>query len=235
MNAVLKLMLKGSAISAVAVMMSAVGCSDSDKGTETGAGGESGGGKGGTPSAAGSTNNGGDSTGKGGEGGAGATTPGGADAGGADAGGADAGGADAGGADAGGADAGGAGSGGAAGVAIAKFCNGTGTENAALTYILKVGEGADQVTFTATTGECAPAVGVECKAIPVGEEVAVALFDAAAPTVELYSGTVFDIVDGDEVFFYTDLDQNNNDIVDAFTFEDATPSCKEATYEQVYE
>jgi hypothetical protein len=225
MNPVLKLMLKGSAISAVALMMSAVGCSDSDKGTETGAGGESGGGKGGTPSAAGSTNNGGDSTGKGGEGGAGATTPGGADAGGADAGGADAGGADAGGADAGGA-------GGAAGIAVAKFCNGTGLEDADLTYILKVGAGADEVTFTATTGTCAPAVGVECKAIPVGVEVPVALFDAAAPTVELYGGAI-EIQDGEEVFFETTLDGNNDKVV-AFTFEDSTPSCKDATYDDVY-
>lgn len=230
MNTLLKLMLKGSAISAVALMMSAVGCSDDDKGTETGAGGESGGGKGGTPSVAGSTNNGGDSTGKGGEGGAGATTPGGADAGGADAGGADAGGADAGGADAGGA----AGTGGAAGIAAAKFCNGTGLENADLTYILKVGEGADQVTFTATTDTCDTAAGVECKAIPVGLEVPVALFDAAAPTVELYSGTT-EIKDGEEVFFFTTLDDADNDKVEAFTFEEATPSCKDATFEEVYE
>lgn len=235
MNAVLKLMLKGSAISAVALMMSAVGCSDSDKGTETGAGGESGGGKGGTPSASGSSS-GGDSTDKGGEGGAGATTSAGADAGGVDAGGADAGGADAGGADAGGADAGaaGAGAGGAAGVAVAKFCNGTKAGGNALNYILRIGEGADEVTLSATSDECSTAVGVECKAIPVGAEVPITLIDATTPAVELYSGTV-EINDGEEVFFYTDLDQDNNDVVEAFTFEDATPSCKEATFEEVYE
>lgn len=231
MNTLLKLMLKGSAISAVALMMSAVGCSDDDKGTETGAGGEAAGGKGGTPSTGGSTNNGGDSTTKGGEGGAGATTPGGADAGGADVGGANSGGADAGGADSGGADAGGAG--GAGAVAVAKFCNGTGLENDPLTYILKIGEGADQVTFTAATDGCDTAVGVECKAIPVGAEVPVALFDAAAPTVELYSGTV-EINDGEEVFFVTTLD-GQNDVVESFTFIDATPTCKDATYEEIYE
>mgnify|MGYP001553011401 CR=1 FL=1 len=234
MNTLLKLMLKGSAISAVALMMSAVGCSDDDKGTETGAGGEDAGGKGGKGSTGGSTNNGGDTTTKGGEGGAGATTPGGADAGGAVSGGADAGGADAGGADAGGADAGGAGgAGGAAGIAVAKFCNGTGLGNDPLTYILKIGEGAEQVTFTAETDACDTAVGVECKAVPVGAEVPVALFDATAPTVELYSGTT-EIKDGEEVFFITTLD-GQNDVVEAFTFIDATPTCEDATYEEIYE
>jgi hypothetical protein len=209
------------------MMMSAVGCSDSDKGTETGAGGESGGGKGGTPSAAGSTNNGGDSTDKGGQGGAG-PTPGGADAGGADAGGADAGGADA-----GGADAGGAGGADAGGVSVAKFCNDLVTlADEDTTYILEIGEGADKVTFTAKTGVCVPADGVACKSIPLGPEVPVALFDAEAPTEVVSSGTI-DSADGDKWIFKTivnaqdEADMDGNAVSDEFT-------CEEITYDDVY-
>lgn len=228
MNTLLKLMLKGSAISAVALMMSAVGCSDDDKGTETGAGGESGGGKGGTPSVAGSTNNGGDSTTKGGEGGAGATTPGGADAGGAVSGGADAGGADA-----GGADAGGAGGADAGGVSVAKFCNDLVTiADEETTYILEIGEGANKVTFTAKTGVCVPADGVACKSIPLGPEVPVALFDAAAPTDVVASGTI-DSADGDKWIFNTLVNAQDEADVDGNTVK-AEFTCEEITYDDVY-
>ena len=202
MNALFKIMLKGSAVSALALTMAAVGCSDADKETETGAGGEDGGGKGGTPSTGGSSTN-------GGEGGAGATAPGGADAGGAEAGGAEAGGADAGGA--GGAES---------GVSVAKFCNDLtfGTEEAPMdtTFILEIGEGADKVTFTATTGECVPADGEACKTIPLGAKVPVALFDADDTSAPLYEGLI-DSADGDKWIFNTGLE----------TVEDVTPACEE--------
>lgn len=229
MNALLKLMLKGSAASVFALTMAAVGCSDSDKDNETGAGGEDGGGKGGTPSAAGSSN-GGESTGKGGEGGAGATTPvGGADAGGADAGGADAGGADAGGAGAGGADAG--------GTAVAKFCNDLtfGTEENPMdtTFILEIGAGDDMVSFTATTGACSPAA---CVGVPVGADIPFALFDADDPATEIHGGTL-DILDGEVLAFYTDLSDAAEPapVAAALTFDIELAECKDITYADVYE
>ncbi|HEX2875424.1 MAG TPA: hypothetical protein VHP33_29435 [Polyangiaceae bacterium] len=223
-------MLKGSAASVFALTMAAVGCSDSDKDNETGAGGEDGGGKGGTPSAAGSSN-GGESTGKGGEGGAGATTP----VGGADAGGADAGGADAGGADAGG--AGGAGGADAGGSAVAKFCNdltfGTAQDPMDTTFILEIGEGASKVSFTATTGACAPAA---CSALPVGTDIPYALFDADAPETEIDGGTL-DILDGEVLAFYTDLsdDAEPVPVAKALTFDISAAECKDITYTDVYE
>lgn len=230
MNALFKMMLKGSAVSAIALTMAAVGCSDKDKDTETGAGGESGGGKAGTPSAAGSDS-------KGGEGGAGATTPGGADAGGADAGGADAGGADAGGA--GGADA---------GLSVAKFCNDLtfGTEQNPMdtTFILEVGEGADKVTFTAKTGECVPADGEDCKSIPLGAEVPVALFDADDTSAPVYEGKI-DSADGDKWIFNTTIETVeevtaacddppcNFPVAEGNTV-NANFTCEEITYDDVY-
>jgi hypothetical protein len=229
MNAFLKLMLKGSAASVFALTMAAAGCSDSDKDNENGAGGEDGGGKGGTPSAAGSSN-GGDATGKGGDGGAGATTPGGADAGGADAGGADAGGADAGG-------AGGAGGADAGGTAVAKFCNDLtfGTDDAPMntTFILEIGAGDDKVSFTATTGACSPTA---CIAVPVGADIPYALFDSDDPDTEIDGGTL-DILDGEVLAFYTDLSAGAEPapITKASTFDLELAECKDITYADVYD
>ena len=225
MKAFLRLVLKGSAVSAFALTLAAVGCSDSDKDNEPGAGGDDGGGKGGT-SSAGSGND------KGGEGGAGATTPGGADAGGAASGGADAGGADAGGADAGGA------GGSDSGLSVAKFCNDlvTGEEpnEEDTTFILEIGEGADKVTFTAKTGECVPADGDACKSIPIGAEVPVKLFDADAPTVVLDNG-VIDSADGDKWIFNTTVsdDAEPAPVVEGNTVKPEF-TCEEITYNDVY-
>lgn len=237
MNAFLRLMLKGSAVSAFALTMAAVGCSDADKDTETAAGGEDGGGTGGKASTAGSSNNGGDPSTKGGEGGAGATTVGGADAGGADAGGADAGGADAGG-------AGGA----AAGLSVAKFCNdlvlGEAPNQEDTTLVLEVGTGADKVTFTATTGECVPADGVDCKSIPLGTDTPVTLFDADDLTTPLFEGLI-DSEDGDKWIFNTTV-ETVEEVTDACdqppcTFPiaegntvSADFTCEEITYDDVY-
>ena len=239
MNAFFKLMLKGSAVSALGLVMAAVGCSDSDKETTPGAGGDSGGGKAGSPSAAGSSTDGGDpSTSDGGTAAGGvATTPGGAESGGAEAGGAEAGGAEAGGAAAGGA-------GGADGLSVAKFCNNLtfdpdidndpnidDAENT--TFILEIGEGADKVTFTAATGTCVPADGNACKPIPLGAETPVVLFDADAPTTPLDSGSI-DSADGDNWIFYTDVSAGADPapIVQGEAVTDFT--CEEITYDDVY-
>jgi hypothetical protein len=232
MNTLLKLMLKGSVVSAMALTMAAVGCSDSDKETP-GAGGDDG--KGGSNAQAGETSKSG-STNGGDSGDAGAKSEGGAAGdGGAEAGGA----AGDGGAQASGA-AGEGGSGGASeGVASAKFCNtlevdpdqDPETDNSVpATLILQVGEGADAVTFTATTGQCVPADGVACTVVPTGPEVSVQLFNATAPTVAIDAATV-EIVDGERLLFFSDVDANGAIWNVAAAGEGVT--CEELTYADV--
>jgi hypothetical protein len=221
MNTLLKLMLKGSVVSAMALTMAAVGCSDSDKETP-GAGGDDG--KGGSNAQAGETSKSG-STNGGDSGDAGAKSEGGA--------------AGDGGAQASGA-AGEDGSGGASeGVASAKFCNtlevdpdqDPETDNSVpATLILQVGEGADAVTFTATTGQCVPADGVACTVVPTGPEVSVQLFNATAPTVAIDAATV-EIVDGERLLFFSDVDANGAIWNVAAAGEGVT--CEELTYADV--
>jgi hypothetical protein len=224
MNAFLKLMLKGSAVSAMALTLAAVGCSDSDKETKPGAGGESGGGKagsattGGSSSDAGSTN-GGDPGTEGGTGGvAGGAGPTDGGAAGADVGGA-------------------GGAGGAGGVSVARFCNnltfGTDADPMDTTLVLEIGTGASKVTLTATTGECGPIDGAACASIPLGPEVPVALFDADDLTMALYEG-VIDSADGDNWVFYSDLSAGAepSPIAAGGVVDDKT--CDEYTYDDVY-
>jgi hypothetical protein len=221
-------MLKGSVVSAMALTMAAVGCSDSDKETP-GAGGDDG--KGGSSAHAGETSKSG-STNGGDSGDAGAKSQGGAagDGGAKTEGGA---------AGVGGA-AGEAGSGGASdGVATAKFCNTAvfdpdgdpETDNSVdTTMILKVGEGADEVTFTAATGKCVPADGVACKQIPAGPEVLIQLFDGDDPTTALDFGPA-EILDGERLLFFTDFDANGP-IWNAAAAEEGV-TCEELTYADV--
>jgi hypothetical protein len=216
MNAFFKLMLKGSVVSAMALTMAAVGCSDTDKETTPGAGGESGGGKAGSATG-GSTTNGGDPGTDGGTGGVAAG---------------------AGPVDNGGADAGGAGgAGGANGVSVARFCNdltfGTEADPMPTTLILEIGTGADKVSFTATTGECAPADGAACSSIPLGPNVPVALFDADETSMPLHEGEI-DSADGDNWVFFTDLseDADPSPVANGGVVTDKT--CDEYTYADVY-
>lgn len=226
MNAFLKLMLKGSVVSAMALTLAAVGCSDSDKETKPGAGGDSGGGKAGSATNGGSssdagTPNGGDPGTDGGTGGvAGGAGP--TDNGGAA-----------------GADVGGAGGGGAAGVSVARFCNnltfGTEADPMDTTLILVIGTGADKVTLSATTGECAPADGAACASIPLGPEVPVELFDADDPTTALYAGEI-DSADGDNWVFYSDLSEGAepSPIAAGGVVDVDVKTCDEYTYADVY-
>ena len=229
MNACFKLMLKGSALSALALVTAAAGCSDSNKDTTPGAGGDSGGKAGsasqaGGMSKAGTANAAGDGTGG---------TNGGAMSGGAA-------GTDAG---AGGVttETGGAGDGGAGGAAsdpaIARFCNdltfGTQQNPTDTTMVLEIGEGADKVTFTATTGHCSPVDGAACTPIPIGTDVPVALFDADDLTTAIDSGTI-DTASGENWIFYTDLSTDAQPapvIAGAPTTEVA---CVDVTYSDVY-
>lgn len=243
MNALYKLVLKGSLMSAFALVTAAVGCSDTNKDDEPGAGGEAG--KAGSSNVAGSTSNpggaGGDApttagtAGAGGaEGGAGPTTEGGA-----------AGAAGGGGAPAERPDivfsAGGDGAGGEGGAAsdptVAKFCNsltfGPEDDQMDTTMILEIGEGADMVKFTAVSGTCAPADGLECKPIPHGAAVPVALYDADAPDTALDEGTIKSR-GGTNWIFYTDLseDADPSPIVGGAPFE--SPACEDIIFEDVF-
>ena len=232
MNAFFKLMLKGSALSALALVTAAAGCSDSNKDTTPGAGGDSGGKAGsasqaGGTSKSGSTNAAGDGTG----GASGGATSGGAAATDAGAGGVTT--------ETGGAGDGGAGGGGGAASdpAIARFCNdltfGTQQNPTDTTMVLEIGEGADKVTFTATTGHCAPVDGAACTPIPIGTDVPVTLFDADNLTLVIDSGTI-DTASGENWIFYTDLstDAEPSPVVSGAPTTDV--ACKDVTYSDVY-
>lgn len=253
MNGLFKLVLRGSVVGALAVLTTAVGCSDSNKDDETGAGGEPGNG---SSSSSGSSNSPGGAGGEaptpmagaagsvGPEGGGAPTVEGGA--GGSAAGGAGGAGGDA----AGGAgerpeivfSVGGDGAGGAADEpTVAKFCNSLTfdpdpdndpdiDDQVDTTMVLEVGEGVDKVTFTALSGTCAPADGAECKAIPHGAEVPVALFDADDLTEPLDSG-VIKSRGGASWIFYTDLDEGQP-IVGGAPID--SPACEEVIWEDVF-
>lgn len=244
MNALLRLVLSGSAVGAIA-LMAASGCSsDSDDGTPAPEGGDNGGGTAGSSSKGGSTGKGGSASGGAPEGGAGGGTeaPGGASPGGSDAGGsggagagADSGGAGTTGGAAAGSDAGGSGTGGAGSVAVGKFCNtlvfGQDPDFVSTTFRLEIGEGADMVSFTADSFECVPVTGTACSPIPVGTDIPVALFDADNDAQPLDSALV-DIADGEEIYFWNDLDNGNNPIIAAAT--DETLVCKDTDYDTLF-
>jgi hypothetical protein len=241
MNALYKLMLRGSVVSALALLTAAVGCSDTDKEDETGAGGEPAG-KAGSSSTAGSSSN------PGGAGGDAPTpTAGTAGAGGAEGGAGPTGTTEGGAAGAGGAgsdrpeivfSAGGDGAGGASDVpTVAKFCNSltfvVDGEEADTTMVLEVGEGADKVTFTALSGTCAPADGAECKAIPHGADVPVTLFDADDLDTALDEGFIKSR-GGASWIFYTDLTEgaSPSPIVGGAPID--SPACEDVIWEDVF-
>jgi len=229
MNALFKLVLKGSAVSALALATAAVGCSDSNKDDTDGTAGDTG--KSGSSNTAGSTSTPG---GNGGE----APTAGTPGAGGADGGAAPV---------EGGAGGdrpdivfsnGGDGAGGASDEpSVAKFCNSLtfGTSDAPMdtTMILEIGEGADKVTFTAVSGTCAPMDGAACKSIPHGTEVPVALFDADEPTTALDSGTIVSR-GGANWIFYTDLTEESTPtpIIQGAPID--SPACEDVIWEDVF-
>lgn len=77
-----------------------------------------------------------------------------------------------------------AGAGSGADAAVAKFCNTLGGD--ATTLRLEIGEGINKLTFTAASGECAPADGQACTEIPSGQAVIVSLYDEANDTLPLH-------------------------------------------------
>jgi hypothetical protein len=239
MNAV-KSSLKLVAVGSLALLIAAVGCSDSGKDDEDGAGGD-GNTTAGKSSTAGSSSMGGDKgdgvggdkgKGDGGDptsmpqGGAGAVSSGGQGSGG----------------DAGpifgegGADLGFGGAG--EGPSIAKFCNSMvfdhdsdpETPSLDTVMVLKVGQGNDKVEFEAATGECVP---VDCQEIPTGEEVLVELFDKDVPDEALDSATAT-IGNGKHIIFYTDI-ADGSPIWEADALPDPdTVSCADIIYDDVY-
>jgi hypothetical protein len=225
--------LKLISIASLAVLITAVGCSDSDKdpGTPGGEAGEGNGdagksstagsaGSAGTAGTAGTSSQGGeDGTGVGGDkgdaGGGGTTSGAGAPSGGAEAGGADSG-------------AGGEGGGTGALATIAKFCNGVSFGGDDVTFLLVVGEGASQVTLEAVSGTCAPAA---CTEIPTGTDILVELFDKDDPTTALDTATI-DIPAGEEVIFRSEV-PNDTPVWEASTVEDGD-TCAGTTYGEVF-
>jgi hypothetical protein len=236
MNALMKVVLKGSIVALVATGL-ATGCgTDKDDGT----GGEAGDTGGGTKNTAGTKSN---------EGGGGSDPVGGANEGGSAPGGSasggekTAGGADVGGESQGGAAQGGAAQGGASGFAVGKFCNGVeltsdddGDGGAApvpedVTFRVELGEGDAMVSFTAKSGECAPADGEACTPIPVGADIPYKMFDADTDT-ELDSGMIKSIVDGEEWFFWSEIFQDFP-VLSGATDEDPQTVCSEMTWAQI--
>lgn len=227
MNALMKLVLKGSVVAILASGV-ATGCgSDKDDADTGGAAGEpSDGGSNTTAGTKGNEGGGGaDAAGSGNEGGT--TNLGGSTAGGETSGGAGA--------------SGGAAQGGASGMAVGKFCNGivlTTDEDGEggapsvdndTTFRVELGVGDDVVTFTAQTGQCAPADGEACTPIPVGN-VPYKLFDADTET-ELDSGMVPTVEDGQEWFFWSEIHEGfpvlSGDTQPALV-------CSEVTYDDVF-
>lgn len=88
-----------------------------------------------------------------------------------------------------------------------------------------------EVTFTASTGECVPADGVACLAIPTGPEVLVQMFDADAPATALDFSPI-EISAGEQYFFYTDLD-DAGPIWMGNTIKQDVATCEEFTYADV--
>jgi hypothetical protein len=243
MNALTKVVLKGSILALVAAGL-ATGCGTDKDDTTTGDAGDNGGG---TKSTAGTKNNvgggGAKSVGGASDGGA-AAAPGGAASGGEKtAGGEDSGGAAQGGAAQGGAAEGGAAQGGADGAAVAKFCNGVelGSDEDGeggappvsedVTFRVELGEGDAMVSFTAKTGECAPVDGAACTPIPVGADVPYKMFDAETDT-ELDAGTIKVIADGEEWFFWSEIFEDFP-VLSGTTDEDPETVCSEMTWDTI--
>lgn len=256
MNALYKLMLRGSAIGALSLVVAAVGCSSDDSDDNPGAAGEDSGGKsgggtsnGGTKTDAGEPGIGGDKpnggTAGGGTAGGGSSNLGGDNAGGDNNVGGDNVGGEPGGAGAppigpgaeGGSPAFGAGGETSTGTgpSVAKFCNTLSFGSADTTMILEVGSGADKVTFTASTGECAPPDGEECKEIPQGADVPIAMFDADNTDTPL-DEKVADVGAGEDWVFWTDLDGPESDpfpIVTGTTINQKVARCQEIVYSDI--
>jgi hypothetical protein len=89
------------------------------------------------------------------------------------------------------------------------------------------------VTFTATTGACAPVDGAACTAIPIGPSVPVALFDADDTSAALYEGNV-NSEDGDNWIFYTDLSEDAEPSPIAQGQAITNAACDDITYDDVY-
>jgi hypothetical protein len=245
MKALLNVMLKGAVVGTVATLL-AVGCGDNNDdndnpGGEAGEGG-SGGSSGGTKNQAGTKSDAGDGNGGAASPGAGAPGEGGS---GAATGGAATGGAPEGGSAGGesGPDPfaeGGAGLGGASyeGPAIAKFCNsltfGPEGEEMPTTFRLEIGEGNDKVTFTASTGECAPADGDACTVIPTGEAVPIRLFDVdGQDPLDDATGT---ITADEQYVFITDLDTSGAEPFPIWNALFVNPkfTCEDVTYTDTF-
>ncbi len=242
MNALFKMMLRGSAIGALTLVGVGAGCSSDDNGgTTPGAAGDDSGGSssagkssGGTKSDAGGPGAGGDRP----NGGSGGTNAGGDNVGGDNVGG------DPGLAGAppigpaeGGSPAFGAGgeTGTGTGPSVAKFCNTLEFQGADTTMILEIGEGAEKVTFTATTGECAPPDGEECKEIPQGDDVVVAMFDAD-DTSEPLDVKGAPVGAGEDWVFWTDLEvvgDQNQPVIAGTTINQNVATCEEIVYDDI--
>src|SRR6478609_421920 len=242
MNALLSLTLKGSAIGALMLAVTAVGCS-SDSDDKDGTGGKGGTSAGGSKSDAGepSTDKGGDkgtTPGEGGNGAGGSTSSGGDDAG---KGGEDTG--------IGGEHLTGGGgepaSGGApaigeggspsvgTGPAEGKFCNtlsfGDGTNDEDTTFVLEVGTGADKVTFTAKTGECAPADGLACQVLPEGDAVQIVLRDASDLDTAIETSEA-EILAGEDWVFWNAVEDGTL-VTKGFPIDQSEAECKDVTYD----
>jgi hypothetical protein len=246
--------LKLISVASLAVLITAIGCSDSDKGDDddsSAAGADSSAGTAGKSSTAGSAGT--------------TTTEGGTDGNGDGQGGAksDAGSPSQAGTSAAQGGEGGEASGGSPGLVlghggdngaggapetgptVAKFCNDLSfddddddtTPNVDTTMVLTVGEGADMVTFEATTGECVP---VACKEVPTGDDVLVQMYDADDTNNALDAGTI-NIPTGGDWIFYADLfdfpDDNVNGRVPVWnykTVQSDTYTCADITYDDIY-
>jgi hypothetical protein len=208
MNALFKLTLKSTAIGAIAFFAVASGCSSNTE-DDTGAGGDSSTSGGSSSTTAGKSGTAGAKDNTGGD----PSTTGGAPSGtaGASLGGESSGGGAIESNQGGGPDLifgqGGDGAGGAGtGPAVGKFCNTLEKGGKPITLRLEIGEGAEMVTFTAKTGQCAPADGKACTPLPLGTDVLIQMFDNSAPTVVIDAGTA-DILPGEDWILFTDLDE----------------------------
>jgi len=252
MNALYKFVLRGSAIGALSLMAVGAGCSsdDSDGGTKPGAAGDDSGGSshggssgGGTKSDAGEPGAGGGDQkpeGGGGTGGTGGTSGGGTGGiGGENAGGdqSSAGAPLIGPGAEGGSPAFGAGgeTSSGTGPSVAKFCNTLSFGNDATTMILVIGSGSEAVTFTASTGECAPPDGEECKEIPQGDDVPVTMFDADDTDTPLDEKSA-PVGAGEDWVFWTDIQTENNKnfpIVTGTTLNQTVARCQEIVFSDI--
>jgi hypothetical protein len=103
----------------------------------------------------------------------------------------------------------------------------------ATTMVLEVGEGADKVSFTAKTFECAPVDGAACKEIPTGVGVPVTLFDSDDLATPLDSGTITSH-SGSSWIFYTDLSKDTDPVPLINGAPIDSPACEDVIYEDVF-